>query len=91
MKGGQKRAKFTEEQIIEVLREHEARAKTADLAAQARRLGGDAIIGSQIWWHGCYRGQATEAARGQECQAEENFGGADAGCSRTPRASGKKW
>ena len=27
-----KRARFTEEQIIAVLKEHEARAKTADLA-----------------------------------------------------------
>ena len=31
-KDGQKRARFTEEQIIAVLREHDAGAKTADLA-----------------------------------------------------------
>jgi hypothetical protein len=37
-----KRNRFTEEQIIGVLREHEAGAKAADLA-QARRLGSNAV------------------------------------------------
>jgi hypothetical protein len=34
-----KRARFAEEQIIGVLREHEAGAKTADLANERRRFG----------------------------------------------------
>jgi hypothetical protein len=38
-----KRARFTEEQIIGVLKEHEAGAKTADPGAQAWRLGSDAL------------------------------------------------
>jgi hypothetical protein len=38
-----KRARFTEEQIIGVLKEHEAGAKTRGSGAQARRLRGDAL------------------------------------------------
>jgi putative transposase len=45
-----KRARFTEEQIIGALKEHEAGAKTADLGAQARRLGSDALqLEGQVW------------------------------------------
>ena len=36
-----KRARFTEEQIIGVLKEHEAGAKTADLARKQRDIGSD--------------------------------------------------
>ena len=36
------RARFTEEQIIGVLRDHEAGAKSRSVA-QARRLGSDAV------------------------------------------------
>jgi len=44
MKDGQmKRARFTEDQIIGVLREHEAGAKTADPRPEAWRLGSDAV------------------------------------------------
>jgi hypothetical protein len=38
-----KRARFTEDQIIGVLKEHEAGAKTADLARKHLRLRGDAL------------------------------------------------
>ncbi|KWT71599.1 hypothetical protein APY04_0395 [Hyphomicrobium sulfonivorans] len=38
-----KRKWFTEEQIIAMLREHEADAKPADLARRPRDLGGDAL------------------------------------------------
>jgi len=38
-----KRARFTEEQIIGVLREHEAGTKTADLARKYGGLGSDAV------------------------------------------------
>jgi hypothetical protein len=70
-----------------VLREHEAGAKTD---TQARRLGSDALqLEGQIRRHGCFRGQASEAAREQERQVKEAVGGADAGCGRTSRASGK--
>jgi transposase len=70
-----KRARFTEEQIIAVLKEHEAGAKTADLA---RKHGvSEATIynwKAQIRRHGCLRGQAVEGAGGGECDAEEAFG-----------------
>jgi putative transposase len=93
LKDGQvKRARFTEEQIIGVLREHEAGAKTADLT---RKHG---VSEATLYnWKAKYggmdvpRGQAAEAARGRERQVEEAVGGADAGCRRTPRAAGKKW
>jgi putative transposase len=55
------RARFTEEQVIGVLKEHEARAKTVDLAQQARCLRGDALQLGQVRRHGCLRGQTTEA------------------------------
>jgi len=56
-----KRARFTEEQIIAVLKEHEAGAKTADLA---RRHG---ISEATIYnWKAkfCLRGQAAEGPGG---------------------------
>ena len=53
-----KRARFTEEQIIGVLKEDEAGAKTADLARKQRRLRGDALqLESRVLRHGCLRGQ----------------------------------
>src|SRR5712664_1397734 len=48
------------------------------------------IIGRPNTRHGCLRGQAAEAARGRERQAEEAVGGADAGCGGASRASFKK-
>jgi hypothetical protein len=86
-----KRARFTEDQIIGVLKEHEAGAKTADLARRHGRLGSDALqLKGQVRRHGCLRGQTAEAARGRERQTEEAFGRADVGCRRASRASVKK-
>jgi putative transposase len=57
-----KRARFTEEQIIAVLKEHEAAAKTADLA---RKHG---VSEATLLRYGPRRGEAAEAARGRERQ-----------------------
>ena len=56
-----KRVRFTEEQIIGVLKEHEAGAKTGDLAR--KHSGSDALqLEGQIRRHGGIRGEAAEAA-----------------------------
>src|SRR6185437_7658921 len=86
-----KRARFTEQQIIAVLKEHEAGAKTADLARKhgvseatiynwKAKFGGTDVI----------RGQAVEGAGGGEREAEEAAGRADARCGCVTRASFKK-
>ena len=74
-----KRKRFTEEQIIAVLKEHEAGAKTADLA---RKHG---ISEATFYnWKARFGGMDVSEAkrlkvpRGRECQAEEAAGRADA-------------
>jgi len=86
-----KRARFTEEQIIGVLKEHEAGAKTADLA---RKHG---VSEATLYnWKAKYGGmegseaKRAEATRGREREAEEAFGRADARRGRASRASVKK-
>ena len=73
-----KRARFTEDQIIRVLKEHEAGAKTADLA---RKHG---VSEATLYnWKAKYGGMdVCEAKRlkqlgGRERQTEEAFGRAD--------------
>jgi putative transposase len=65
-----KRARLTEEQIIGVPREHEAGAKTADLARRhgfRKTLGSDVVqMEIQIWRDGRFGGKAADAARGKE-------------------------
>ena len=67
-----KRARFKEDQIIGVLKEHEAGAKMADLA---RKHGVSEAtlyqLEGQVRRHGCPGGQTAEAARGRERQTEE--------------------
>ena len=60
-----KRNRFTEEQIIGVLKEHEAGAKAADLC---RKHGMSEAtfytLEIQVWRHGRERGEAAALARG---------------------------
>jgi len=74
-----KRKRHTEEQIIAILKEHEAGMETADLC---RKHG---ISEASFYnWKAKYgglrslRGQAPEGARERERQAEEAFGRCDA-------------
>ena len=67
-----KRVRFTEEQIIAILREHEAGAKTADLARKHGDLGSDAIqLEGEVRRHGRVGRQASEVAGRREPQTEE--------------------
>jgi Transposase len=60
-----KRARFTEDQIIGVLREHEAGTKGADLARKHGVSESDAVqLEGQIRRHGCLGGQAAAAVGG---------------------------
>ena len=87
-----KRARFTEDQIIGVLKEHEAGAKTADLA---RKHG---VSEATLYnWKAKYGGmdvceaKLAEAARGRERQTEEAFEAeSDVGCRRASMTSVKK-
>ncbi len=48
-----KRTRFSEEQIIGVLKEAEAGAKTADLARRTRGFGSDDLqLEVEVWWAG---------------------------------------
>ena len=86
-----KRIRFTEEQIIAVLREHDAGAKTADLA---RKHGiSEATLynwKAKIRRHGRVGRQASAVAGRGEPQAEEAAGGVDAGPGGAEGASDKK-
>ncbi|WP_427024553.1 IS3 family transposase [Aureimonas ureilytica] len=86
-----KRKRFTEEQIIGVLREQEAGAKGADLA---RKHG---ISEATLYnWKAKYGGMDVSDAKrlkapgGREREAEEATGRADAGRGGAPGTSGKK-
>ncbi|MGY3238262.1 transposase-like protein [Bradyrhizobium sp. USDA 4472] len=82
-----KRARSTEEEIIRVLKEHEAGAKTTDLA---RKHGiSEATIhnwNGQIRQHDVSKTKRLSAPEEENGEAEEAFGRAGARCSRTSRA-----
>jgi|GEM_PF-2209156 len=85
-----KRGWSTEEQIIAVLREHEAGAKMAGLARKHEILQATLYNWKgRVWRHGHVRGQAAAAARRREPQSGEAVDGIDVGQRRTQGASFK--
>jgi hypothetical protein len=86
-----KRSRFTEEQIIGILKEHQAGLSASELVPEARDQRCDLLqLALEVWRHGGQRGQAAEAARGREREAEEAVGGVDDGCSDAARDARKK-
>src|ERR1700726_3829966 len=86
-----RQSRFTEEQIIAVLREQEAGVPTAEGLPQARgQLGGLLQAEGQVRRPGGVRGEAAEGAGGRERAAEANAGGHDARQRRAEGSAGKK-
>jgi putative transposase len=87
-----KRSRYTEEQIIGILKEQEAGAAVVELC---RRHGmSDATflqMGEQVRGSRGQRGEAAESDRGGEHKAEAAVGGGDFGQRRAKRSAGKKW
>ncbi len=74
-----KKQRFTEEQIIGILREQGGRREDGGFGSRIRDFAGDALqLESQIWRHGGFRGQASKGAGGGKRSAEEAVGGLDA-------------
>ena len=86
-----KRGRFTEEQIIAVLREHEAGAKTADLARKHGISEATRTTEGQVWRTRSFGSEATEDARGGEPQTQETAGRIDARQRAVEGTAGKKW
>ena len=86
-----KRSRFTEEQIIGVLREQEAGMKVADLCRK-HGISEPTFYAwkSEVRRHECAGRTAIEAARGRERPAEEAAGGGDAGQCGAEGHHGKK-
>ena len=83
-----RKSRFTEEQIIGIVKEHEAGAKTQDLCRR-HGISGTTFFkwkASSAVWRPLGR-EAAAVAGGREPAAEEAVGGADAGqcgAGRTP-------
>ena len=86
-----KRSRFTEEQIIGILREQEAGQKTRRGLPQARDQRRHVLqVEGEVRRSGGVGGQAAEGAEGRERQAEEAAGGGDAGQCGAERHRRKK-
>ena len=74
-----KRSKFTEEQILEIVREAEAGRKVADGVSQERHQRADVLpLEGEVRRDGGQRDAAPEAARGRESAIEEDRRRSDA-------------
>src|SRR4051794_2951110 len=81
-----KRRRVSEEQIIGVLREHEAGAETADLAREQWGLRGDTVhLESQVRRHGWLRCPPAQDSSGQRQAESATFVGAVAAETKTRR------
>jgi len=87
-----KKKRFTEEQIIGILREQEAGVKVADLARK------HAVSEATLYnWKAKFGGMDVSEAKRLKALEEENAklkkasGRSDARSGRAPGASGKKW
>ena len=79
-----KKSRYSEEQIIAVLKEHQAGIWCRALP-QARGQRSDGLqLAVTLRWDGDFRGSAAEEPRGREPQAEEAAGRVDARCSHAP-------
>ena len=86
-----KRSRFTEEQIIGVLREQEAGSADGGCVPQARDQPGDVLpVEGEVWRAGGVRGAAAADAGGGERAAEEAAGRGDAGQRDAERRGWKK-
>ena len=73
-----KKSRYTEEQIIGILKQHEAGVKTADLVPGARDQRGDVLwLEVEVRRHGCERGAAAEGDGRREPPSEAAGGGAE--------------
>ena len=74
-----KRSRFSEEQIIGILKEHQAGAERGRALPEARRQRADMLrMALEVWRHGGVGCGAAEGARRGERQAEEAPGSVDA-------------
>jgi hypothetical protein len=86
-----RRGRFTEDQIIGVLREHEAGVKTAELCPEARDQRRDVLqLEGKVWRHDRVGGGAVADAGGREPPAKEAAGGVDARRVGAEGSAGKK-
>lgn len=86
-----KRIRFSEEQIIGILKELPGRAGREGAVPQARPPRRDLLqVALEIWRHGGVGRPAAEGAGGREREAQEDAGGADDGCRDAERDAWKK-
>ena len=84
-----RRGRFTEDQIIGVLREHEAGVKTAELCRKHGISDATFTTGSRIRRDDRVGSGAVADAGGREPAAEEAAGGVDAGRVDAEGSAGK--
>ena len=68
-----KKSKFSDSQILSILRQHEASVPVAQLAREhGSQHGAYLSVAIQIWRHGCLTDERDEGATCRECLTEKN-------------------